>query len=91
MSTREIKISAEDFKIRDSDGKYTKGDGTLEVVVEIYKNGDLDYVAYVSDPNKDGSYNNVSGKIDADGDGEHDEEDKELMSQLAKTFLLLTN
>ncbi|WP_057437346.1 hypothetical protein [Pseudomonas syringae group genomosp. 3] len=91
MSKRVINISAEDFKILGSDGKYTEGDGTLEVVVEVYKDGDLDYVAYVSDPDKDGSYSKISGKLDVDGDGDHDEKDVASMSQLAKTFLLLTS
>ncbi|WP_046235673.1 MULTISPECIES: hypothetical protein [Pseudomonas syringae group] len=91
MSKRVVNISAEDFKVLDADGKVTEGDGILEVVVEIYKDGNLDYSAFVSDPNKDGSFDKVSGQLDTDGDGDHDKRDVELMSELAKTFILLTN
>ncbi|WP_343294705.1 hypothetical protein [Pseudomonas lijiangensis] len=46
----------------------------------------LEYVAFVSSSNKDGNFDQVSGKTDIDGQEGHDHRDADILFELAKAF-----
>jgi len=73
----EIRLSAQDFT----------GDGTPEVVVEFYKNGEMEYALSVSDTNKDGKFDTVSGEVDVDGKPGHQKRDDAVVIALVRAFM----
>lgn len=79
MTKNSIQLSMEDFE----------GDNTPEVIVEFYKGTEIQYVAYVSDPDKDGRFDKVSGNVDVDNKEGHQKRDDDLLIALARTFVKL--
>ncbi|WP_122436739.1 hypothetical protein [Pseudomonas viridiflava] len=77
MAKNEIRLSAEDFD----------GDKIPEVVVEFYKGKKMLYAAFVSDPNKDGKFDKVSGNVNVDNKEGHQKRDDNLLIALARTFM----
>lgn len=79
MTNNSIRLSMADFE----------GDKIPEVIVEFYKGEDVEYIAYVSDPDKDGRFDKVSGKVDVDNKKGHQKRDDDLLIALARTFVKL--
>ncbi|WP_339479019.1 MULTISPECIES: hypothetical protein [unclassified Pseudomonas] len=79
MAAKEIRISIEDLD----------RDGSPEVLFEFYSGKELDFSTSVSSSLKNGRYDKVDVKGDADGDGDFDAQDDELFIQLAKAAVAL--
>ncbi len=79
MAGKEIRISIEDFE----------KDGSPEVVLEFYSGKDLDFSTSVSSSKKNGNYDIIDGKGDADNDGDFDAQDDELFIELAQAAVKL--
>ncbi|MBT2293815.1 hypothetical protein [Pseudomonas fluorescens] len=62
------------------------GDRTHEVVLEIYKGKQLQFATFVSASKKNGPYDTVNVKTDADGDGDMDRQDEKAILDLANAF-----
>ncbi|SCW84636.1 MULTISPECIES: hypothetical protein [unclassified Pseudomonas] len=79
MAAREIRISIEDLD-RDS---------SPEVLFEFYTGTKVDFATSVSSSSKNGKYDKVDVKGDADGDGDFDAQDDELFINLARSVVAL--
>jgi len=79
MAAKEIRISIEDLD-RDS---------SPEVLLEFYTGKELDFSTSVSSSSKNGKYDKVDVKGDADGDGDFDAQDDELFIDLARSVVAL--
>ncbi|WP_024694237.1 hypothetical protein [Pseudomonas syringae] len=79
MTNNSIRLSMADFE----------GDKIPEVIVEFYKGEDVEYIAYVSDPDRDGRFDKVSGNVDVDNKKGHQKRDDDLLIALARTFVKL--
>ncbi|MGN8343507.1 hypothetical protein ACLEJQ_07865 [Pseudomonas sp. SMV71] len=79
MAAKEIRISIEDLD-RDS---------SPEVLFEFYTGKELDFSTSVSSSRKDGKYDKVDVKGDADNDGDFDAQDEELFINLARSAVAL--
>jgi len=81
MTTKEIRVSLEDMDL----------DGSPEIFIEYYADGDFEFSITVSSSKKDGNYDKVNGAGDADGDGDFGDEDDNAryidLAQAAVTLL----
>lgn len=76
MSNNQLRLSCEDFE----------DDGSPEILMEIFTDGELSYAVYAFSSNKDGTYDKSSSPTDLDGDGDMDEQDTELFLVMANVF-----
>ncbi|RLU09867.1 hypothetical protein CS078_00180 [Pseudomonas prosekii] len=79
MAAKEVRISIEDLN----------KDGSPEVLLEFYTANELDFSTSVSASKKNGVYDRVDVKGDADGDGDIDAEDERQYIALANAALAL--
>ncbi|WP_449429886.1 hypothetical protein [Pseudomonas putida] len=77
MSTKEIRISLADID----------QDSSPEVFIEYFEKNEFEFSITVSSSNKNGVYDKVNGKGDANGDGKIDESDNPLYIDLAQAAL----
>lgn len=59
--------------------------GLPEILVEFYKDKDLQFMSYVSSAHNDGHYDTVNSQGDMDNDGDQDDEDNSILCKLAQT------
>lgn len=74
MAAKEIRVSIEDLN----------RDTSPEVVLEFYSGKVLDFATSVSSSKKNGTYDTVDVKGDADGDDDYDARDEELYINFAR-------
>lgn len=74
MNLKEIRISLAEID----------GDTSPEVLIESYTGQDIAFSISVSSSKKDGIYDKVNGRGDANADGEMDEKDKEIYRNFAQ-------
>ncbi|ROM62838.1 hypothetical protein BK653_27885 [Pseudomonas brassicacearum] len=77
MATRELRLSMAEV---DTSNK------SPEVVVEFYLDDVLQFATFVSSSVKNGAYDTVNVKTDADDDGDMDKQDETILLELASAF-----
>lgn len=77
MATNELRMTNEEI---DED------DSSPEILMEFYKDTKLQFATYVSSSKKNGSYDTVNVKTDADSDGDMDATDEKVLLDLAEAF-----
>lgn len=79
MATKEIRTSLDDID----------GDTSPEVLIESYTGAELKFSISVSSSRKDGTYDKVNGRGDANTDGDIDEKDKDAYRHFAQAAFTL--
>ncbi|KTC22201.1 MULTISPECIES: hypothetical protein [Pseudomonas] len=74
MASREVRLSVEDFE----------NDKIPEVVIEFYKEDELQYAAYVT---SSGKLDTVGSPADVDGQAGTDQRDDAILIELANAFI----
>ncbi|MDR6960482.1 hypothetical protein J2W43_004487 [Pseudomonas brassicacearum] len=77
MATRELRLSMAEV---DTSNK------SPEVVVEFYSDDVRQFATFVSSSVKNGAYDTVNVKTDADDDGDMDKQDETILLELASAF-----
>ncbi|UZE16583.1 hypothetical protein LOY70_22210 [Pseudomonas sp. B21-054] len=77
MATRELRLSMAEV---DTSNK------SPEVVVEFYLDDVHQFATFVSSSVKNGAYDTVNVKTDADDDGDMDKQDETILLELANAF-----
>lgn len=77
MATNEIRMTNEEID---------KDDSSPEILMEFYKDNKFQFATYVSSSKKNGTYDTVNVKTDADSDDDMDEMDEKVLLDLAEAF-----